>query len=80
MENHDIQQSFGTGGAGCCNFYSIKIKIYITVILLVVQVCGYETLSVTLRYRLMREDWYRQKCVVFGELHEPGSPVYKKHQ
>jgi len=50
-------------GAGCCNFYCIKIKIYITVILLVVQVYGYETWSVTLRNRLMREDWYGQKCM-----------------
>lgn len=55
--------TFGPGGAGCCNFYCIKIKIYITEILLVVQVCGYETWSVTLRNRLMREDWYRQKCM-----------------
>ena len=78
MENHDIQQTFGPGGAGCCNFYCIKIKIYITVILLVVQVCGYETWSVMLRNRLMGEDWYGQECIVLGGLHEPGIPVYKK--
>jgi hypothetical protein len=34
---------FVPGGAGCSNFHCIKIKIDITVILLVVQVCGYET-------------------------------------
>ena len=70
MGNHDIQQTFGPGGAGCCNFYCIKIKIYIAVILLVVQVCGYETWFVTLRNRLMREDWYGQKCLALGGLHD----------
>jgi len=75
VENHDIQQIFGPEGSGCCNFYCIKIKMYVTVILLVVQVCGYETWSVTLRNRLVREDWYWQKCIALGGLHEPGSPV-----
>lgn len=77
MENHDLHQTFGPGGAGCCNFYHIKFKIYRTVILLVVQVCGYDTWSVTLRNRLVREDQYRHKCIALEGLHDPWSTLYK---